>query len=121
MAINFEKIQRELAETESFLRTSIATIKTQDNATAGSSLTRTSLQKSSILDVAPASVDSFWMESSTTGRKGTGTSSADEVDDTAGFGRYADPTERERLISRLLEEHNLKSGPESVEVFHQRG
>ena len=108
--MDIDRIQRELDATESFLRT-----RSQD---ASSSSLRTSQQKSTV-DV--PSVDSFWMESSaavSTDKKiASSSSSTEEVEDTAAFGRYANPMERERLINRLLQEHNLKSGgPESTDT-----
>ena len=106
--MDIDRIQRELDATESFLRT-----RGQDVST--SSL-RTSQQKSSSLDVPPP-VDSFWMESSSAAVITDKKESNEEVEETAAFGRYANPMERERLISRLLKEHNLKSGgPESTDT-----
>ena len=117
--MDIDRIQRELDATESFLRT-----RTQDasssSSSSSSSLLRTSQQKSQSVDVNVPSVDSFWMESSAAviaDKKVANSLSTEEVEDTAAFGRYANPMERERLISRLLKEHNLKSsGPESADT-----
>jgi hypothetical protein len=82
----YDKIQRELAATETFLRTS-----------------------------ASKSADVFWMEGSSSSVGAAGAGMEDDDEETQAFGRYADPVERERLIARLLEEHNLKTASQHPE------
>ena len=101
----YDKIQRELAATESFLRTSTSKARSSFEAPSSSSSSSS------------GGGDVFWMESSAATAAGR---------ETEGFGRYADPMERERLITRLLEEHNLKtavssssSGPESNDTSNE--